>query len=76
MDTCPRCRLALVRFLSEVKLPRFTMRPGDTWEPSEVRFGPDGSLRLGGGIAPSASFEVVNPFNSRAIGCDHKAGRS
>lgn len=66
---CPRCRLDLIRFLKEVKLPRFTMCEGDEWELPQSRYQPDGSAELGGGTIPKDAFIVEVEDQTRACGC-------
>ena len=66
---CPRCRLDLIRFVREVKLPRFTMRPGDTWELPQSRYTADGA-ELGAGIIPRDSFIIEVADATRACGCE------
>lgn len=66
---CARCRLDLIRFVREVKLPRFTMRADETWHLPQSRYQPDGSAELGGGIVPADTFVVEKPGDSRATGC-------
>lgn len=63
---CPRCRMDLIRFVREVRLPRFTMAAGDEWNLPQVRYLPDGSAELGQGVAPAGSFEVVTRDATRA----------
>lgn len=66
---CPRCRLDRIIFKKEVKLPRFVMRQGETWELPQSRYTQDGA-ELGGGIIPRDSFEIVTADESRACGCE------
>lgn len=69
-EGCPRCRLDKIKFTREVRLPRFTMHEGETWELPQVRYLPDGSAELGGGILPKDSFIVEVEDDSRACGCN------
>jgi len=63
---CPRCRMDLVVFAVEVKLPRFTMRPGDSWDLPQVRNRADGGIELGHGVAPRGTFAVAEVDHRRA----------
>ena len=67
---CPRCRLDRIKFGKEVKLPRFSFKPGEEWELPQSRYTPDGSAELGGGIIPRESFEIIEADESRAFRCD------
>lgn len=74
-EGCPRCRLDHIRFVKETKLPRFTMRIGETWELPQSRYTPDGSAELGGGLIPVGAFEIITVDESRACGCTCKTDR-
>jgi len=63
---CPRCRMDLIVFAVEVKLPRFTMRPGDSWDLPQVRHRADGGIDLGQGVAPRGTFAVAKVDHRRA----------
>lgn len=67
---CPRCRQDLVRFTREVKLPRFTMREGETWDMPQRKYTADGGAHLGAGIVPPDSFEIVVVNVCQSTGCD------
>jgi len=67
---CPRCRLDKIVFVKEVKLPRFTLHEGETWELPQSRYLADGSAELGGGIIPRDSFVIEIADQSRACGCE------
>ena len=69
--TCARCRLDLIRFTREVRLPRFTMQAGEDWHlPLSYRH-PDGTADLGAGIVPADAYETVNECDTIAVGCCH-----
>ena len=69
---CPRCRLDRIKFVREVRLPRFSFKPGEEWELPQSRYQVDGSAELGGGLIPADAFEVIVADESRACGCDCK----
>lgn len=67
---CPRCRLDRIVFTKDVKLPRFSFKPGEEWELPQSRYLPSGEAELGGGTIPAGSFIVEVEDESRACGCD------
>lgn len=63
---CPRCRMDLLQFVREVRLPRFTMQAGEQWSLLQCRYTPDGSASLGAGLRPRDSFVVLAVDADRA----------
>lgn len=63
---CARCRMDLIRFTREVKLPRFTMLVGEEWFLPQTSYRADGLIELGHGLAPLAAFEIVERDATRA----------
>lgn len=63
---CPRCRMDLIRFTREVRLPRFTLEPGEEHSLPQVCHTADGSLLIGGGYVPPGSFRVIQRDHARA----------
>jgi hypothetical protein len=59
----------LIRFLKDVKLPRFSFKVGETWELPQSRYQPDRSAELGGGQVPAGSFVIEVEDHTRACGC-------
>ena len=66
---CPRCRLDLIVFTREVKLPRFTLAAGEEWEMPQARYTSEGA-ELGGGIIPKDAFEIVEEDHTVGAGQD------
>lgn len=66
---CPRCRLDLIRFTREVKLPRWTFAAGEEWHLPQCRYLADGSAEVGAGVAPRDSFTIVVVDEHRAGQC-------
>lgn len=56
--------------MKPVKLPRFSLLQGETWELPQSRYPPDGSAELGGGSIPKDSFTIEVEDESRACGCE------
>jgi len=56
----------LIRFRVEVKLPRFTMHPDETWDLPQSQYRSDGGIDLGHGVAPLGTFEIVKVDHHRA----------
>lgn len=73
VTTCARCRLDLIRFTREVRLPRFTMHAGQDWHLPQSYRRPDGSADLGAGIVPADAYETINECDTIATGCPHQA---
>ncbi len=73
VTTCARCRLDLIRFTREVRLPRFTMKAGEDWHLPQSRINADGSADLGGGIVPADAYETIAKCHDLACGCPHDA---
>lgn len=65
-DGCARCRMDLIRFTREVKLPRFTMHVGEEWNLPQTSYRADGFIELGHGLAPPNTFEIVEHDITRA----------
>lgn len=68
-EGCARCRLDLIRFVRDTKLPKFSMAAGEEWHLPQSRYLEDGSAELGGGTIPRDSFEVVKADEHRACNC-------
>lgn len=66
---CSRCRMDLIEFVREVKLPRFTMQAGEQWSLPQSRYNADGDASLGAGVCPRDSFKVLTVDADRACGC-------
>jgi hypothetical protein len=62
---CARCRMDLIRFVVEVKLPRFTMHAGDTWNLPQTQHREHG-IEAGHGFAPTHTFVIIERDHVRA----------
>lgn len=62
---CARCRMDLIRFVVETKLPRFTMHVDETWELPQTSHRAHG-IDLGHGFAPAHTFVIVKRDHTRA----------
>lgn len=65
-EGCPRCRMDLIKFNADVKLPRFTMTKGETWNLPQSHYDQEGSAALGDGTAHRTTFYVVERDATRA----------
>ncbi len=63
---CARCRMDEIRFTRDVKLPRFTMRAGESYNLPQTSYRADGMIALGYGLGPHGSYVVVERDATRA----------
>jgi hypothetical protein len=63
---CARCRMDLIRFTREVRLPRFTMRAGEEWNLPQTSYRTNRYVELGAGLVPPGAYELVERDAQRA----------
>lgn len=63
---CARCRMDLIKFVEEYKLPRFTMHIDETYNLPQTSYRQHGAIEIGTGIAPAQTFVIIERDAMRA----------
>lgn len=59
-DANERYEMVTVEFTTELRLPRFTVRVGETWDLRRDRIQADGSFTLAKGVVRAGDYREIN----------------